>query len=315
MIDDFRSLRARAYVKIPSKMNASDRSQPGYKPDPHAKFRIYLGKQRRLTDRRRAWASPTREFVPGEQLSGGEQKARARFWKEINKGSTPMLAAAYALEIHCGPIPELETPEAFADYWSPARLEKIGMRWRDSKHGATSRQRHQGRTAQTLIIEELPHLTEDLLDMARNPDVPWATRKNAINDLMERLPAGVWVDQAPPQPAIKIPDITKENAPELERLLLLIPTQIKDGNVASMLCSQIKFLLAKCLPEKYGDKIDINMNHTVDLRTPLQKGEARAEAFILERVAQRQKLADAARETATSTSGDASDDRGDESKS
>lgn len=89
----------------------------------------WKGQPGTLCDRRDWWASEEREqLVPWQDRSRAEKRARARFARLV-KELAPHVAAAEALGVHDGPIPELHTREEFARRWSRERLESIAARW------------------------------------------------------------------------------------------------------------------------------------------------------------------------------------------
>lgn len=62
---------------------------------------------------------------------------------------------------------------------------------------------------------------------------------------------------------------------DLADSLLEIPDQMFDVQKAKLKSDNIKFLLSKRKPQVYGDRIDLNVNGTVDLRAALNDAERR----------------------------------------
>lgn len=253
--------------------------------DPYAHFRHHLGAQKKLQDRRVFWANPDREDVSTSQLSGGERKARKMFWHQLGLGQEPVDAVSYALCLHAGPIPGLQTDEEFKAYWNPQRLGSIAARWKKSRHQAMYA-RVKVDTAQHKLVTRLPDLADKLLAIVDNPEASHKDVIAAVRAIAERLPKTTW-DEPEQRRPIRLPEFIAANAGELENEFLRIAATEKDPTRAKNLMDAIKYLLSKNMPEKYGEKIDVNMNHVVDLKTPLAKAEERDRAFVESRIVAR----------------------------
>src|ERR1043166_6256410 len=139
--------------------------------DSWTKFRVWMGREKKLMDRRSWWAAACREDVPFESMSKGEQKARRRFCEAIHNGALPADAVFVALCLGVGPIPELETRQQFSARWNRPALEKLGDRWAKSPH-RPEWQLTKIRKAKLKLIDKLSTISDKLIKIIEDPESP-----------------------------------------------------------------------------------------------------------------------------------------------
>ena len=249
-------------------------------PDTHTKFRAYLGTRHVLQDRRGMWTNEDRELVGYADLSRGERKVRAVFWRLLARGWAPHEAVAEAIGVRAGPIPEYQTQEQFDKFWTKKRLVATAERWKTSHHCPHYAQ-SMVRNTQGNFLAALPDLGIQLLEIAHNKKTPPAVRINAIKLISEKCGASFEVRSDPRKSKLfELPELNVDNAQLIEKRLLEIAASEPDVAKARLIVEQMRWLLSKSMPEKYGDKIDINVNHTLDLRAALSVADDRVAGVI-----------------------------------
>jgi hypothetical protein len=229
-------------------------------------------------DRRPWWASEDRELCAYAELSKGEQRARGLFHALTHPAAQaeplePEKALRQALGLDAGPIPDVQTQEAFDAYWSPDHVKSVAARWLASRltRAYVPAEAHRARRR---IEAAAPGAARVLIEIAHNPDVPAAARVRACTSILDRcksMPAELGAAEMH-ELAKALPDDVKA----LERELAEIPTREKDLNRARLMIEVVRFRLKALAPEIYGDQLHLAVSHAPDLGQALAAARSRA---------------------------------------
>lgn len=192
-------------------------------------------------DCRVRWTTDTRDLTR-RSMSGGERGARKRFWARLQDARyprDPVSALVFALGLYLGPIPELQTQEQFAAYWTRERIETIAKRWLITPMTPNYAPAMM-REARENLIAAAAEMTTSLVADAKNPDVPWTARIQAKGIVIREASAS-----APTTiQDLGLPPFIPENADLIRQALPTLAARIPDVARAKLIIDGIKEWLA-----------------------------------------------------------------------
>lgn len=264
-----------AELPVPAELDAPPRT------DEHSRYRTFLGKKHTLQDRRRFWAAPERELVAYDEMRKGEQRARRRFWRLVQRGMDPVEALQESIGLIDGPIPEFQTKKQFNAYWTPERLKETADRWKTSR--LTQRcAAAPVTTAITMLEDAAPEMAAVLIQTARDPKSKPNDKRQSARDAL--VLAGAKIDRSVPEKASSPIVLTGNETPEqLEAMLLRVAQAEPDPNRARLMSETIRALLKVKMPEKWGDKLEVKNTGVIGLAGILVDMDARRDAAIADR--------------------------------
>lgn len=220
--------------------------------DPVARYRDYEylpsghPDRTKLRDFRVVWSGEGRDPNFVHRMTGGERRARRKYFARLaQKRHTADKAAAvaYALGLHYGPIPELQTEAEFTAYWTRERLTAIAKRW-DLEPVGASFAAAKMREARECYLREAPQIADELTRIGKDKNVPWTARVNAL------LGAARMASEACPTTVedLGLPPLIAENWNEILALLPQIAARIPNEKRAEMIIGAIREWLAVTKP-------------------------------------------------------------------
>lgn len=246
-------------------------------------------------DRRVFWAAEHRDDVSYDELSKGEKRVRGKFWGLLHPGDgfdpvEPTVAVFRALGLDIGPIPELESRDEFNEYWSPRRLQAIADRWighPSTRPWAPFEGKGIVRRSEEELTRNAMRVAQRLVEEAFDVENKASDRIKAQLALLKIAGVGR-MKKAPTSAPIKLPADFKENHAAIVPKLFEQCAQDPDVNRGRLRQDGLKWVLAKAMPEVYGDKLDINVQSTfnvvnvlADVKVRRAKAEEKLRAKVL----------------------------------
>lgn len=223
-------------------------------------------------DRRTFWAADYRDQVPYEKLSRGEKKVRHAFYHMTHPAPgepiiTPVQAVVKALRLELGPVPELQSKEEFAKYWTLERIQSIADRWTghpSTRPFAHIEARNIVKSTESHVATEIMRVAAKLVEEAFDPENKATDRIKAQLGLLKI--AGVGKSRpAPPGPPVTLPTNFRENHATIVPRLFEQCAQDPNVNRGRLRQEGLRWMLSKAMPEVYGDKMDINVQSTFNV--------------------------------------------------
>lgn len=210
--------------------------------------------------------NPTRK---DRRLSGGERRARGRFYERVTAGIDPVDALYYAVGLNQGPIPSRQTLEEFQAYWSEGRLSQIASRWLKSTHhrpySPSFREAIKpdaGKGARKFLQNKALVLAEGLFCDAFNPMLTPAERIRAQGSLL-KLPC-MNLKVRDKLPITVIPSNLKDIEAAAPALLNEALSHPKAAH-AKLVVNLLQWMLAKANPEVYGDRLKVDHSGEINM--------------------------------------------------